>query len=74
MKRKPYKKKEYAVYRGDKFLMIGTVPQIAKEIGIRESSVYRIACEVKQEIKETRYDEKLIIIPLEDEGINDKLL
>lgn len=65
-KRKEYKKKEYAVYRGDKFLTIGNVKEIVRELGIRENTVYRTVCSQKKHISETRYDSKLIIIPIED--------
>ena len=31
---------EYALYKGEEILAIGTVKEIAEELGIKESSVY----------------------------------
>ena len=33
-------KKEYAVYKGEKLLCIGTVNEIAKELNVKEKTVY----------------------------------
>ena len=60
------KRKQYAVYKGDEFLMIGEVEQIVREIGITESSVYRIASLQKHYVNSRRYDSKIIVIPIED--------
>lgn len=65
--RKARKKKEYAVYKGDKFLMIGDARQIARELGIKESSVYRNVSLQKKSTESTRYDDKIIIILIEEE-------
>lgn len=33
-------KKEYAVYKGDKFLFIGTADEIAKQFKVKRKTVY----------------------------------
>lgn len=35
--------KEYALYKGDELLCIGTVPEIAKKMGIKEMSLRFLA-------------------------------
>lgn len=39
-KRKPRTSKDYALYRGDDLLMVGTVEEIARYLGIKPKSVY----------------------------------
>ena len=31
--------KEYALYKGDKFIMLGTIPIIAKKMGVKERTI-----------------------------------
>lgn len=31
--------KEYALYRGDEFVLIGTIKEIAEEIGVKEKTI-----------------------------------
>ena len=37
---KPKKKNEYAIYKGDSFLFLGTVEEIANHFGVKKSTVY----------------------------------
>lgn len=34
------KKQEYALYKGDEFIDLGTIPEIAKREGVKPKSIY----------------------------------
>lgn len=36
--------KEYALYNGDEFIMIGTTKKIADELGVKETTIRRLNC------------------------------
>ena len=59
-KRKP---KEYALYKGDKFLAMGTVKELAKKMGITENTIrlYHSIAHKKRNYKNCR-----ILIDLEE--------
>ena len=55
---------EYAAYRGDEFLVIGTAQEISEKLGIKLKTVYRyISDEYKSQVKD--YNRSLIIIKLD---------
>lgn len=56
--------REYAIYKGDKFIMIGTAEEIAKKMNIKKSTVY-FWCSPAYKKRGT-YNKK-IVIPLDDE-------
>lgn len=56
--------KQYALYRGDEFLTIGTQKEIAEELGVKESSVRFYG---SPSYRKRTDDRGLILIELEDE-------
>jgi hypothetical protein len=71
-KRKSRLNCEYAVYKGDELLMIGTLPQIAEKRKVKVASLlwmlsptYRRRCEKKRDNKRTilvNLDEELEVV------------
>ena len=65
-------KKEYAAYKGDKFLCLGTVKEIAKFLNVKETTVRWYASSsyykrIKQTQGKKKYSEAIIIIRIEEE-------
>lgn len=60
-----YPKKEYALYKGDNLLKIGTVEEIAEELGIKKETVsfYKSPAYSKR----TNPDRSLRLIALDEE-------
>lgn len=65
-KRKPRTVKDYAIYRGDDLLMVGSVNEIADYLGIKPKSVYFLSypsyhkrCEGSQV--------RLVVFPIEED-------
>lgn len=64
--RKPRTIRDYALYRGDDLLMVGTVNEIASYLGIQPKSVYFLSypsyhkrCEGSQV--------RILVVPIEDD-------
>lgn len=55
-------KKLYAAYRGDKFQMLGTVEEIAKENDVKVGSIYSLISRQRHYIDEPTYKNKLIVV------------
>lgn len=53
-------KYEYAVYRGDNLISIGTVKEIAEEMGINENSVWRMG--TPSYLKRLKHIEKCLVL------------
>jgi len=58
--------KEYALYRGDTFLMIGTINEIAEAYNIKPSTVRFYASQVYKKRRENNKD-YLILVEIEDD-------
>jgi hypothetical protein len=56
----------YAVYKGDKFLFLGTVEECGTYLGIKPASVKFHTTPVYQRRVKGIYEERLIIIKIED--------
>ena len=63
------KMKEYALYKGDEFLSVGTVEEIAKEVGAKPETVMYYGTNAYKRKLAKRKDSKnaKILIKLEDE-------
>ena len=59
--------KEYALYKGDKLLAIGTCREIAIEMGIKESTVYFYSMPSNKKRASKRVNNRRTLILLEDE-------
>lgn len=61
--------KEYAVYKGDELLAVGTVKEIAKELNVQVSSVYFWSSKVNKRRNQTRTANRKVayLINFEDE-------
>lgn len=62
--------KEYALYKGDELLAMGTIEEIAKQIGVkRETIVFYKTPAYKNRLKRrnTPYDNQRFLIPIDDE-------
>lgn len=72
---------EYAVYDGDTLVAIGTVPQLAKELNIKESTIYfmcskkhheragltgRVVIKIEEEILEDEIKQRVREYPIEE--------
>ena len=57
--------KEYAVYKGDDLLAIGTVREIAKQLNVKERSVYFWSSPANHKRNETSTANRKIAIVLE---------
>lgn len=58
-------KKEYALYKGDNLLKIGTVEEIAEELGIKKETVYFYKSPAYN--KRTNPDRSLRLVALDEE-------
>lgn len=58
--------KEYALYKGDKFLMIGTIDEIAKAYNIKPRTVRFYASQVYKNRRKNGED-YLLVIEIEDD-------
>ena len=61
--------KEYTMYKGDEFLHVGTLEEIAKERGIKRDTVYFYTTQAYQRRLRKRKKAKnyITITPLEDD-------
>lgn len=57
--------KEYALYKGDEILAIGTVNEIAKELNIKKETVFYYRTPTHK--KRSKSDNCRILVPLDDE-------
>lgn len=58
---------EYAVYKGDEFIMIGTIYEIANEFGIKiESAKYYLTDAYKRRIKRRGSKNYRLLVPMEE--------
>lgn len=64
MGRKSHSNKEYALYQGDEFIMIGTRTEIAKELGVREDTVRFYASET---YKKRTNGNGLVVVECDDD-------
>lgn len=63
--------REYALYKGDEILSIGTIPEIAKELGVKRDTVAYYKTQAYQNRLKRRNalnGNVRILIPLDDEG------
>lgn len=62
---------EYAVYKGDTFLTLGTAEECAAELGIKPSSVKWMATSTGRKRFESRKDQSsaMTAIKIEPEGV-----
>ena len=62
--------KEYALYKGDEILSIGTIPEIAKEMGLKEHTIsfYKTESYLNRLRRRNSIDGNVrILIPLDEE-------
>lgn len=63
----PSHKKEYALYRGNELLCIGTVRQIAKERNVQPATIkYYLTKAYMRKWKNKDSDKRLVLVPLDD--------
>ena len=64
-------KKEYALYKGDTFLCMGTIKEIAKQQGVKEKTVYwwhsPAAQKTAKKNKYKKTSDRKILIEIEEE-------
>lgn len=61
------KLKEYALYKGEDLLAMGTAEEIAREIGVKKSTVYYYASDAyKKKVGETNFKNAKIAVSLDD--------
>ena len=63
--------KEYAVYKGDEFLAIGTAEELAEKLNVRPQTI-RFWGTPSYQKKGTGERGRKIAIPLEDDGDDDE--
>lgn len=66
--------KEYALYKGDELLAIGTIPEIAKELGLKKDTVAYYKTQAYQNRLKRRNalnGNVRILISLEDEEVEE---
>lgn len=56
--------KEYALYKGDDFIMIGSLEELASYLGVKESSVYFYSMPA---YRKRNGDNALVVIRIEDD-------
>lgn len=62
------KLKEYALYKGDKLIAMGTVHEIAKETGLKENTIYFYGMPVyKRRMKKYNSNCKCLVLLEEDD-------
>lgn len=63
---KGFKQGDFALYKGDKFIIIGTLKQIAEYLGCKENTAYFYTtnCYKKRVIN---YEKSLLVIKIENE-------
>ncbi|SCG82685.1 hypothetical protein DW1_1112 [Proteiniborus sp. DW1] len=62
--------KEYALYKGDEMLAIGTIPEIAKELGVKRDTIayYKTQAYQNRLKRRNAVDGNVrLLIPLEDD-------
>lgn len=65
---------EYALYKGEEILSMGTIPEIAKELGVKRDTVAYYKTQAYQNRLKRRNalnGNVRILIPLDDEGEED---
>lgn len=66
--RKPRTNPDYALYKGDKFIMIGTIKEIAKCLGVSERTVHFYSTPTYMKRNK---DNHYIVIRIEDDEEGD---
>lgn len=59
--------REYALYKGDELLVIGTVNEIAEEMGIAVSTVYFYKSKEYQSRSKKEYSNRRVLVSLDDD-------
>ena len=62
-------KKEYALYHGENFIMIGTIEEIAKYLGIKKKSVMFYQSPTHKKRDPNGY--AVVAIPEDEEGLDE---
>lgn len=58
---------EYALYSGDEFVMIGTVPELAERMGVKPDTVKWYLTHTARKRREKRNTTRWILVRLEEE-------
>lgn len=60
---------DYALYKGDKLISIGTMHEIAKELGVQERSIYYLTTDAyKRKLAKSKNSKNhRVLIPIDDE-------
>lgn len=60
---------EYALYKGEEILSIGTIEEIAKELGVRKETIYFYQSSAYKKRVNKRKNKKnfRILVPIEEE-------
>lgn len=58
--------KEYALYKGDKLITMGTIAEIAKETGVKENTLYCYKSKSYQNRSKKENNNRKILIALDD--------
>ena len=60
---------DYALYKGEKILSIGTIEEIAKELGVRKETIYFYKLPVYKKRVDERKNKKSfrILVPIDEE-------
>lgn len=60
--------KEYALYKGDEFIMIGTAKEIAKERNVKEKSIqFYVTPTYKSRYKNRKYEKTYFLVEVDIE-------
>ena len=69
MKKKKSKEKIYAIYKGDKFIDVGTIPELSKRLGRTYEAIYFMTTPVAKR-RDVNYNH-LVAYQIEEEKDND---
>lgn len=64
--------REYALYKGEDLLAIGTIPEIAKEMGVKKETMTYYKTQAYRNRLKRRNAENgnvRILVPLDDDGV-----
>lgn len=62
--------KIYAIYKGDTFLDIGTLKELAKKFNVKEKTIYFYSTEVYKKRRNYNFDNCYIVIEVDESDDN----
>lgn len=59
---------EYAIYKGDKFIDLGTKEYLAKKLGVKEETIYFYSTPTyKKRSKNNKDNDRMVVIKIEED-------